>query len=139
MEPNASSAKLPGRVRSGSFVDVEHLTQQLRAVALEQWAQAPEDELWLIADGSDLRKPEISAMPALMQVLNWDDRLVPGALTQSAAQPGGPLFRWGGRLISMDEQQYALWSKSQLHTLRKCMTESEGGDPFASGHTHKQS
>ena len=36
MEPNASSAKLPGRVRSGSLVDVEHLTQQLRTVALEQ-------------------------------------------------------------------------------------------------------
>jgi hypothetical protein len=37
-------------------------------VALEQLARAPEDELWLIADGSALRKPYAEAMPALMQV-----------------------------------------------------------------------
>ena len=35
---------------------------------MEQLAQAPEDELWLIADGSDLRKPYAQEMPALMQV-----------------------------------------------------------------------
>ena len=66
-------------------MDAEHLTEQLREVALEQLAQAPEDELWLIADGSDLRKPYAEAMPALMQVRDLDDRLVPGYRTQSAA------------------------------------------------------
>jgi hypothetical protein len=64
-----------------SQVDAEHLTEQVRAVALEQLAQAPEDELWLIADGSDLRKPYAEAMPALMQVRDLDERLVPGYRT----------------------------------------------------------
>src|SRR6266568_3672030 len=42
--------------------------ETLVRVAVEQLAQAPEDELWLIADGSDLRKPYAQEMPALMQV-----------------------------------------------------------------------
>ncbi len=57
-----------GESTKRSQVDAEHLTAQLREVAVEQLAQAPEDELWLIADGSDLRKPYAEAMPALMQV-----------------------------------------------------------------------
>ena len=44
-------------------------------------AQAPEDELWLIADGSDLRKPYAQEMPALMQVLDLEGHLVPGYRT----------------------------------------------------------
>ncbi len=67
-----------GESTKRSQVDAEHLTGQLRAVALEQLAQACEDELWLIADGSDLRKPSAEAMPALMPVRDLDDRLVPG-------------------------------------------------------------
>ncbi len=57
-----------GESTKRSQMDAEHLTAQLRAVAVEQLAQAPEDELWLIADGSDLRKPYAQEMPALMQV-----------------------------------------------------------------------
>ena len=70
-----------GESTKRSQVDAEHLTEQLREVALEQLAQAPEDELWLIADGSDLRKPYAEAMPALMQVRDLDDHLVPGYRT----------------------------------------------------------
>jgi hypothetical protein len=70
-----------GESTKRSQVDAEHLTAQLREVAVEQLAQAPEDELWLIADGSDLRKPYAEAMPALMQVRDLDDRLVPGYRT----------------------------------------------------------
>ncbi len=81
MEPNASCVWRQGRVRSGSLVDAEHLTEQLREVALEQFAQAPEDELWLIADGSDLRKPYAQEMPALMQVRDLEGHLVPGYRT----------------------------------------------------------
>jgi hypothetical protein len=64
-----------------SQVDAEHLTAQLREVAVEQLAQAPEDELWLIADGSDLRKPYAEAMPALMRVRDLEGNLVPGYRT----------------------------------------------------------
>ena len=57
-----------GESTKRSQVDAEHLREQLREGAVEQVAQAPEDERWLIADGSDLRKPYAQEMPALMQV-----------------------------------------------------------------------
>jgi hypothetical protein len=56
----------------------------LREVALEQLKQAPEDEVWLIADSSDLRKPYAEVMPYLMQVRDLDEQLVSGYRTQSA-------------------------------------------------------
>ena len=58
--------------------DAEHLRAQLRAVAVEQLVQASQDELWLRADGADLRKPSAEAMPALMQVRDREGTLVPG-------------------------------------------------------------
>ena len=64
-----------------SALDAEQLTRRMREVAVEQLAQAPEDELWLIADGSDLRKPYAEAMPYLMQVRDLDEQLVPGYRT----------------------------------------------------------
>src|SRR6266496_3065121 len=70
-----------GESTKRSQVDAEHLTAQLREVAVEQLAQALEDEVWLIADGSDLRKPYAEAMPALRQVRDLDERLVPGYRT----------------------------------------------------------
>jgi hypothetical protein len=38
-------------------LDASHLTAQLRTHALAQVAEQKSDELWLIGDGSDLRKP----------------------------------------------------------------------------------
>src|SRR5260221_171975 len=67
-----------------SEVDAEHLAKRLREVAVEQLAQAPEEELWLNADSSELRKPSAEAMPYLMQVRDLDEQLVPGYRTQSA-------------------------------------------------------
>ena len=64
-----------------SELDAEHLTTRLREVAVEQLAQAPEEEVWLIADSSDLRKPYAEAMPYLMQVRDLDEQLVPGYRT----------------------------------------------------------
>ncbi len=51
-----------------SELDAEQLTKRLREVAVEQVEQAPEDEVWLIADSSDLRKPYAEVMPYLMHV-----------------------------------------------------------------------
>src|ERR1051326_8328420 len=70
-----------GQSTQRSELDAKHLTQRLREVAVEQLAQAPEDELWLIADGSDLRKPYAEAMPYLMRVRDLDKQLVPGYRT----------------------------------------------------------
>jgi len=64
-----------------SELDAEHLTQRLREVAVQQLEQAPEDELWLIADSSDLRKPYAEVMAYLMQVWDLDEHLVPGYRT----------------------------------------------------------
>jgi hypothetical protein len=64
-----------------SELDDRHLTARLREVAVEQLAQAPEEEVWLIADSSDLRKPYAEEMPYLMQVKDLDGKLVPGYRT----------------------------------------------------------
>ena len=64
-----------------SQVDVEHLTAELRRYGVAQLAEADEDELWLIVDGSDLRKPYAHEMPALMRVRGLDGKLVAGYRT----------------------------------------------------------
>ena len=40
-------------VTQHSDLDTEQITKQLRTVGVQQLEQAPEDELWLIADSSD--------------------------------------------------------------------------------------
>ena len=62
-------------------LDADHVTAQLRTQAVMHLATAPSDELWLLADGSDLRKPYATAMPDLMQVRDLDGHLVPGYRT----------------------------------------------------------
>jgi hypothetical protein len=64
-------------------LDASHLTAQLRSQAVADLASLPSDELWLLADGSDLRKPYATAMPDLMQVRALDGTLVPGYRTLS--------------------------------------------------------
>ena len=61
-----------------SELDAEHLTKRLREVAVEQ---APEEELWLIADSSDLCKPYAEVMPYQMPVCDLDEQLVSGYRT----------------------------------------------------------
>lgn len=71
-----------GQSTQRSELDGEHLTQKLREGAVEYLGQAPEEELWLVADGSDLRKPYATEMPYLMQVPALDGKgLVPGYRT----------------------------------------------------------
>ena len=62
-------------------LDADHLTAELRTAALAQLTETPSDELWLIADGSDLRKPYAKAMPDLMKVRALDGGLVNGYRT----------------------------------------------------------
>ena len=58
----------------------------LRQRGVAQLANGTGTELWLIADGSELRKPYAQAMPALMQVRDLDGDLVPAI---------GPSTCWG--------------------------------------------
>src|SRR5947209_3423921 len=93
----AAQSPLLGRVKKGAQriirmvtgettkrspnLDADHLTAQLRAHALAHLAEQPSDELWLIADGSDLRKPYAKTMPHLMKVRDLKGGLVNGYQT----------------------------------------------------------
>lgn len=70
-----------GESTKRSEVDAENLVSALCERGLEQLAGAEADELWLIADPSDLRKPYASEMPDLMQVQDLNGQLVPGYRT----------------------------------------------------------
>ena len=62
-------------------LNAEHLTAQLRTHALAHLGELPSDELWLIGDGSDLRKPYAKAMPHLSKVRALSGGLVNGYQT----------------------------------------------------------
>ena len=62
-------------------LDADHLTAKLREHAVTHLSSVPADEFWLIADGSDLRKPHAHAMPHLMRVKALDGGLVNGYRT----------------------------------------------------------
>jgi hypothetical protein len=70
-----------GESTKRSEVDAEHLTAKLRERGVEQLAESDSDELWLIADQSDFRKPYAQEMPDLMEVRDLDGKLVPGYRT----------------------------------------------------------
>jgi hypothetical protein len=60
-----------GESTKRSELDDRHLKARLREVGVEQLEQAPEEEAWLIADSSDLRKPYAEAMPYLRTVSSF--------------------------------------------------------------------
>ena len=64
-----------------SEIDAEHLVDALCQRGVERLATSEADELWVITDPSDLRKPYASEMPDLMQVRDLDGKLVPGYRT----------------------------------------------------------
>jgi hypothetical protein len=70
-----------GESTKRSQVDAEHLTQRLRERGVAQLADAETDEVWLILDGSDLRKRYAREMEKLMQVRDLNGDLVPGYRT----------------------------------------------------------
>jgi hypothetical protein len=59
------------------------LTARLRQRGLDNLSQAATDELWLIGDFCELRKPHAEMMPDLMQVKALDGSLVPGYRTMN--------------------------------------------------------
>lgn len=65
-------------------LDADHLTEQLRTQAVAQLRQTKPEALWVLADGSDLRKPHAKTMPHLMKVRSLTKTLVPGYRTLNA-------------------------------------------------------
>lgn len=70
-----------GESTKRSQLDAVSLTDRLRSRGLAELAESATDELWLMCDGSDLRKPYAEMMPDLMQVKDLDGGLVPGYRT----------------------------------------------------------
>jgi len=62
-------------------LDAAHLAAQLRTAAVAHLSESPSDELWLIADGSELRKPYAKALPYLMKVRALSGSLIAGYRT----------------------------------------------------------
>jgi hypothetical protein len=96
-----------GESTKRSHVDAEHLTEQLRVRGLAQLAEADTDEVWLMLDASELRKPHAHTMPALMQVRDLNGGLVPGYRTVNVLgvtpQRRGLLYH---RLFSSQEPDF---------------------------------
>ena len=70
-----------GESTKRSAIDAEHLVAVLCKRGVEQLSESETEEVWLIADPSDLRKPYANEMPDLMQVKDLDGKLVPGYRT----------------------------------------------------------
>jgi hypothetical protein len=72
-----------GESTKRSDLGAADLTERLRQRGLDHLSQAATDELWLIADLSELRKPHAERMPDLMPVKDLDGSLVPGYRTMN--------------------------------------------------------
>jgi hypothetical protein len=70
-----------GESTKRSQLDAASLTDRLRSHGLAELAESESEDLWLMYDGSDLRKPHAQMMPDLMQVKDLDGKLVPGYRT----------------------------------------------------------
>lgn len=70
-----------GESTKRSRLDAVSLTERLRNRGLAVLGESAAEELWLMLDGSDLRKPHAQMMPDLMQVQDLDGKLVPGYRT----------------------------------------------------------
>jgi hypothetical protein len=64
-----------------SQLDAASLTAELRRRGVAQLSESEVDDVWLILDGSDLRKPYAREMPNLMLVRDLNGKLVPGYRT----------------------------------------------------------
>ncbi|MBN1138915.1 MAG: hypothetical protein JXM73_20185, partial [Anaerolineae bacterium] len=89
------------------MIDATTLTRVLRERGLTHLSEADAEELWLIADGSELRKPYAGEMAELMKVRALDGKLIPGYRTLNVqgitASRRGVLYH---RLFSSKEKGF---------------------------------
>jgi hypothetical protein len=97
-----------GESTKRSQLDADSVTEQVRRRGLSVLAEAGGEELWLVVDGSDLRKPHAQMMPDLMKVKDLDGKLVPGYRTLNVLgmtpQRRGLLYH---RLFSSQEAEFS--------------------------------
>jgi hypothetical protein len=114
-----------GESTKRSQLDAVSLTERLRRRGLAELAAAETDELWLMCDGSDLRKPYAEMMPDLMQVKDLDGTLVPGYRTLNilgvTPKHRGILYH---RLFSSQEAEFTSEPaevQQALHTVHQAL------------------
>jgi hypothetical protein len=99
-----------------SDLSEENLTEALQNAGLEQLRG--EEEVWMVLDSTDLRKPHAEQMEALMMVRDLEGKLVPGyrVLNALAITPGarGLLYH---RLFSSEEAGF----RSEPHEYREAV------------------
>ncbi len=121
-----------GKSTTRSQLDATSRTAKLRERAVDHIATALADELWLIADNSELRKPHAQAMPHLMRVKDLDGGFVNGYRTLNVIgitpSRRGVLYhrlfssQAPGFVSESHEVQQALTTVSQAITsLKACM------------------
>ena len=96
-----------GKSTTRSQIDAESLTAKLREQGVAHLSESESEELWLILDPSDLRKPYAREMETLMKVRNLNGDMVPGYRTVNVlgVTPGrrGILYH---RLFSTEEEDF---------------------------------
>jgi len=116
-----------GKSTKRSSIDAETVTAALRERGIQHLSEAGEEELWVIADMSELRKPDAQAMPDMMQVLALDGGLVSGYRTLNVLglEPSrrGILYH---RLFSSQEEDFlseSLEIQTALQTVKQALKE----------------
>ena len=119
-----------GESTKRSQIDAKSATAVLRERGITYLSEADSDELWLIGDGSELRKPHAQQMPDLMQVLDLDGSLVPGYRTMNVLgitpSRRGILYH---RLFSSKEQDFlseSLEVQQALQTVSGALSDLKG-------------
>jgi len=114
-----------GESTKRSQINAESVLALLRQRGIAHLCGVDTDELWLIADGSDLRKPYAREMPALMLVRDLDGSLVPGYRTLNVLgitpSRRGVLYH---RLFSSKEEDFVSESmevQQALHTVSQAL------------------
>jgi hypothetical protein len=91
-----------------SQLSAEDVIEKLCSRGVSQLSQSETNDLWLIGDGCDLRKPYAREMPALMKVRDLDGKLVRGYRTLNvlgvSPQRRGILYH---RLFSTKEGDFS--------------------------------
>jgi len=101
-----------GESTKRSQIDAPALTKALRERGIAHLTAREGSELWLIADGSDLRKPHAREMPDLMEVRGLDGTSVRGYRTMNVIglTPGRRAVLYH-RLFSSHEETFLSESK----------------------------
>jgi hypothetical protein len=108
-----------GESTKRSQMKAEDITWALRERGIAHLTATDADEIWLVLDQSDLRKPYAQEMPKLMQVRDLDGKLVPGYRTVNVLgmTPGrrGILYH---RLFSSEEEGFISESQETRQALQ---------------------